>query len=198
MARYARERASGVENLRELFGDRERFGSNIRSLLELRLAQIKGADPELMGYVEKAIRDLHPDPTHSVNWARSIAERALDLIWDAELGPGNKSLPVAWKFIRSRTYDDEGRLPQKRGRQCGVLREITGTGEHAPISRFARKPTYLLVDHLQSVGDFGQHRGKDTVSLPVAAAFCLSAIGLCERLAEDLATPRRIATEEGG
>ena len=70
MARYAQRQADGVENLRRLFGDAKRFESNIRSLLELRLAQIRGADPKLMDYVKRAIRDLQPETANSVVWAR--------------------------------------------------------------------------------------------------------------------------------
>ena len=192
MATYARHQASDVENLRRLFGDAERFEGNIRSLLELRLAQVGGVDLELRGYVERAIRDLHPDASHSVVWMRSIAERALNLIWAAEL-PLDRSLPGAWKFLGVR-YD---RVPRRRGQQCNLLRLITGTEEHAPVSQFVTKSTYLLVDHLQSVGDFGQHKEDDTVSVPIAAAFCLTAIGVCESLSRDLATPRRIPIQEG-
>ena len=83
-----------------------------------------------------------------------------------------------------------GRIPRKRGWQCRILRVITGTEGNDPVAKFVTKRTYLLVDHLQSVGDFGQHRGGETVTLPIAASFCLSAISLCESLARDLATPR--------
>ena len=192
MAQFARQQAADVKNLRRLFGDAERFESNIRSLFEIRLAQVRGADPELQAYVKRAIRDLHPDPVHSVVWMRSITERALKLIWAAEL-PLGRSLPDAWKFLGMR-YD---RVPRRRGQQCNLLRLITGTEEHAPVSQFVTKPTYLLVDHLQSVGDFGQHKEDDTVSVSIAAAFCLTAIGLCESLSRDLVTPRRIPIQAG-
>ena len=185
MDQYARQQAGAVENLRRLFGDAERFKVNIRSLLELRLAQVRDVDSELRGYVERAIRDLQPDPANSVVWARSIAERALDLIWDAELRPG-KSLPEAWEFVGIE-FDEGGRLPKRRGRQCGILRQITGTDEHDPVSKYVTKSTYLLVDHLHSVGNFGQHKEEGTVTVPIAAAFCMSAISLCESLARDLA-----------
>ena len=195
MARYAGQQASEVANLRRLFDDAERFESNIRSLLELRLAQIHGADLKLRGYVERAIRDLQPEPVNSVVWGRSIAERALDLIWSAELAP-DKSLPDAWKFVGVR-FDERDQLPRRRGQQCGILRRITGTEENDPVAQFVTKPTYLLVDHLQSVGDFGQHQEKDAVSVPIAAAFCLSAIGLCESLSRDLAMSKGAAIQEG-
>ena len=88
-------------------------------------------------------------------------------------------------------------LPSRLGPQCYILRQITGTSEHNPVSKFITKPTYLLIDHLQSVGDFGQHQGDNTVTLQFAAAFCLSAIALCDSLARDLATPRNTAAQQG-
>ena len=181
MAQYAREQAGEVNNLRRLFGDAERFEGNIRSLLELRLAQIAEVDPGLLGDVKNVVRDLHPQPTQSTTWARSIADRALDLIWKAEL-PSGGSIPEAWKFVGVRFYQ----LPRRRGQQCNILRQITGTEDHAPVAKYVTKPTYLLVDHLQSVGDFGQHKQGTTVSVSIAASFCLSAIALCESLAKDL------------
>ena len=188
MDQYAKEQAGEVENLQRLFGDAERFESNIRRLLELRLDQVCGADPELMGYVKHAIQNLHPYPAISVGWARPIAQRALKLIWKAEL-PANKSLPEEWKFAGVPS-DTQGRLLQGPGPQCNTLRIITGTEKHpTPVSQFVTKPTCLLVDHLHSVGNFGHHMGEEsTVSVPIAASFCLSAISLCESLARDLAT----------
>ena len=112
---------------------------------------------------------------------------ALDLIWDAELATGT-DLPKDWKTVG--VEFEGGRVPRSRGRQCRILRLITGTGEHAPVSKFVTKPTSLLLDHLHSVGNFGQHREQNTVTVPMAASFCLSAISLCESLARDLAAPR--------
>lgn len=192
ISRYAQQQSDEVTNLRRLFGDEERFEHNIQSFLELRIAQVRGADSELLSHVKYAIRDLQPDPSKSIVWARSIAERALDLIWQAELPP-NKSLPEDWKFV-GLEFDA---FPRRRGQQCHILRVITGTEEHSPVSRFVTKSTYLFVDHLQSVGNFGQHREENTVSVVIAAAFCLSAISLCERLAWDLTNPRNTETEIG-
>lgn len=192
MKRYAEVHGEGVTSLRRLFGDPVGFEGNIRGVLELRLEQVAGADPELLGYVRNAVRDLYPVPTQSVMWARSIAERALALVWSAEL-PSDRSMPAPWKFVDVR-FDDYGRFPRSLGVQCGILRRITGTGQHDPVAEFVTKPTCLLIDHVQSVGDFGQHKEGQTVSVGFAAAFCFSAIALCERLAEDL---RSQATREG-
>ena len=45
--------------------------------------------------------------------------------------------------------------------------------------------TYLLVDHVQSVGDYGQHQ-TEPVDIGFAAALCLSAIELAHRLTKEL------------
>ena len=190
MAQYAGQQAGQVDNLQRLFGNAEHFEVNIRSLLELRVAQISSADPMLLADVKKAIRDLQPEPTQSTTWARSIADRALDLIWKAELPP-DRSLPDEWKFIGIE-FDERGRLPGSSGRQCGILRQITGTEVHDLVTQFITKPTCLLVDHVHSVGNFGQHKRGINVSILIAASFCLSAIALCESLSRDLETPRDV------
>ena len=194
MAQYAREQAGEVNNLQRLFGNADRFEGNIRSLLELRLAQITEADSRLLGDVKNAVRDLHPEPIQSTTWARSIADRALDLIWEAELPP-DRSLPDEWKFVGIE-FDERGQFPSSRGRQCGILRLITGTETHDPVSKCITKTTCMLVDHVHSVGNFGQHKRGSTMSTSIAAAFCLSAIALCESLSRNLATPRGTATDE--
>lgn len=181
MYRFAKEQSGGVENLRRLFGNTERFDANIRSLLELRLVQITEADPMLLADVEKAIRDLHPQPTESTTWARKIALRALDLIWEAELSTDG-SLPHNWKF----EGEKHSQLPWERSEQLGLLRRITGTQTRAPVAKHITKPTCMLVDHVYSVGNFGQHLAGNSIPVSIAAAFCMSAIALCESLAEDL------------
>ncbi len=184
MAAYARRRKDQVAYLNRLFGDPDRFEDNVQGMLELRLEGIVArADPNLARFVRNAIRDLHPDPNGAVVWMRSIAETALDLIWKAELGP-DRSLPDAWKFAG--IVFEGGRLPGDQGPQCGILRRITGTRQSHRIAEFVSKPTCLLVDHIHSVGNFGQHREGQEVSLPTAASFCLSAIELCERLSREL------------
>ncbi|WP_419933924.1 hypothetical protein [Candidatus Palauibacter sp.] len=191
MERFAADRKEGVTSLRRLFGDAEGFEDNIHGVLELRLDQIVQADSELLRHVRNAVRCLYSQPEDSLIWFRNITDRALDLIWNAEL-PEDRSLPDKWK--RAGVFNHDGKLPRGRGEQCGILRKIIGGAEHSAVARFVTKPAALLVDHIHGVGNFGQHKKGQTVSVAVAAAFCLSAIALCERLAEDL---RSEAKREG-
>ena len=192
--RYAEEQAPALANLERLFGTSPGFKTQIRSLLELRLAQVTNPDVDLRRFVSNAIRDLEPHhPEDALTWIRSVADRALALIWEAEL-PGDKKLPPNWLKdwqlggVKS-LPEDGGKLPRGAGAQCHVLRLITGTDRILHQSKYVTKTTYLLVDHLKSVGDFGQHRGdypETTISVGFAATVVLAAISLIESLTTDL------------
>ena len=193
--RYAEEQAPALADLERLFGTDTGFKTQIRFLLELRLAQVTNSDvdEELRRFVGNAIRDLEPHPEDALTWIRSVADRALELIWEAEL-PGSKKLPPGWLHDWQRggvknPPEDQGKLPSNSGAQCRVLRLITGSMHTRRQSKYVTKTTCLLVDHLQSVGDFGQHR-KDypetTISVGFAATVVLAAISLIESLTTDL------------
>ena len=85
--------------------------------------------------------------------------------------------------------DDRGKLPRGYGAQCNILRLATGTDRVQRKSRYVTRTSYLLIDHLQSVGDFGQHRGdfpETHVTVGFAASIVLAAIALIESLTADL------------
>jgi hypothetical protein len=196
IAKFALQEAPSVANLKRLFGTRDGFDDNIRGLLEYRLAQVLEGriDPDLRNLLQSAVRDLEPNSEHSLKWIRSIASRALALIWAAELPPDQR-LPDGWvnewkqAGERLQWLDESQRLPRRQGPQCNVLRLMTGADNIRPLARFATKPTALLLDSLQSVGDFAQHREdfrESTVTKGFAGCVVLSAIELVESLARDL------------
>ena len=195
MQRYADAQAPALSDLKRLFGTADDFETHIRLLLELRFAQVAGraVDRDLCGFVRNAVRDIKPDPNHALVWVRSIAERALSLIWEAELPP-DRTLPPEWLEDWRHAGvmglpEDAGKLPHGTGPQCRVLRLITGTDRVRRQSRYVTRTSCLLVDHLQSVGSFAQHRTsypETHVSIGFAAASVLSAISLVENLAADL------------
>ena len=194
--RYAEEQAPALADLRCLFGTSTGFKTQIRSLMELRLAQVTypDVDEDLRRFVSNAIRDLEPHPVDALTWIRSVADRALVLIWEAELPP-DKVLPEEWiEEWRCRGVtnlpEDRGKLPSRSRAQCRVLRLITDSDlSTSRQSNYVTRTTYLLVDHLKSVGDFGQHRGdypETTISVGFAATVVLAAISLIESLMTDL------------
>lgn len=201
--RYARQQAPALTNLTRLFGTASGFETHIGPLLELRLKQSAGenADSTLRNYVNSAIKKID-DPEISISGIRGIVERALLLIWNAELPP-DRTLPTHWLDewrhggVR-KLPEDRGKLPRPSGSQCYVLRLITGTKRISPHSQYVTKTTSLLVDHLYSVGNFGQHRGgypETEVSVDFAAGVVLTAISLVESVTSDL---QRVTDSGGG
>ena len=207
MQRYARTQAPAIADLKRLLGSASGFETHIRSVLEMRLQQVAvpQTDTHLLDFVTRAVSDLDRNPELAVNGVRGIATRALALIWEAELPP-DRTLPSdwidEWKHAGERLRDDSGKLPRSYGAQCNVLRLATGTDRVQRKSRYVTKTTYLLIDHLQSVGDFGQHRSdfpEAHVTVGFAASIVLAAIALIESLTADLqreqdATPSDRAT----
>lgn len=196
IAKYAVQQGPAVADLKRLFGEPRDFDANVRGLMELRVAHLATAnvDADLVTFVRSAVRDLTPAPDMALKWVRSIANRALAIIWGAELGPEQK-IPEAWirewKGAGERLLwlDGGQRLPRRQGAQCNVLRLATGADNIRPLAKFVTKPTALLVDALQSVGDFGQHREdfpESTVSIGYAAGIVMMAIEMVHSLARDL------------
>lgn len=197
MARYARQQGPAIADLNRLFARAEDYEGRVRGLLELRLKQVSShrIPPELRQYVENAVEDLEPNPELALKWLRSIASRALRLVWEAELDKELR-IPAAWLEVwqqageRLAWLEPGNRLPRREGLQCAALRLAAGNERCRPVTRFASKPTVLLLDALQSVGDFGQHREEypeSGVTRGFAAAMVLTAIELMDSLARDLA-----------
>ena len=161
-------------------------------MLSLSVPQAK-VDGDLRTFF-KAQCEISNRIQNSIKWVRSIANRALALIWAAEL-PADQRLPDAWvnewkqggeKLL---WLDGGQRLPRRHGAQCNVLRLATGSENIRPLARFATKPTALLLDSLQSIGDFGQHRDdfpESTVTKGFAASVVLTAVELAASLTRDL------------
>ena len=198
MQRYAQAQAPALADLSRLLGTPAGFETHVRSLLELRLAQVSvdTSDDDLRAFVKNAIRDLAPVPARALVWVRSIANRGLKLVWEAELLP-DRTLPVEWRDEWDKTGvnypDDQGKLPRSPGAQCNILRLATGTERTSRQVTYITKTTYLLLDHLLSVGDFGQHRDdfpQTAVTVGFAASVVFGAISLIESLTEDLQQPR--------
>ncbi|MEH2365753.1 ATP-binding protein [Nostoc sp.] len=193
MKKYAELRAPSFADLRRLFQASENFEANIQEVLEMRLNHIQGGDSQLLELIQKAIRDISPNPMDVTNWMRRFVSQTLDIIWLHELPP-DRRLPVdwisEWQVKAIKFPDDAGRLPTSIWAQCTILQLITGSRQGVdPISKYVTKPTYILVNHIREVADFGQHTTpRDKVTTGIAAAYCLSAISLCESLKNDLPT----------
>ena len=192
MQRHAQDQTPAIADLKRLLGTAADFRTHVRSLLEMRLEHVaeEAVDERLRDLVSMAVRDIAPDPQNALTWVRAIADQALEVIWAAELT--DRKLPdewtAEWDTARVNYQDDQGNVPKPRGQQCNVLRLATGTERTSRSTRYITKRTSLLIDHLQSVGNFVHHRTDGhEVTVGFAAAVVMSAIALVECLAHDLA-----------
>ncbi|MDY0042688.1 MAG: hypothetical protein RBS57_20445 [Desulforhabdus sp.] len=167
-----------------LFGPWEEYRGNIRGLLELRLNQLTSLDASLCRYLQRSIEDIPEHPEVCLSSMRGIVDRALDLIWDAELGPA-RTIPAAW-FIEWQHNGERGpesywynKFPTKRGHQIRLLQLITGTQNSAPKANKVSKNCWVLASAAQGFGDFGQH--IDGIEIHVGVA--VSAVNVCLELA---------------
>lgn len=191
LKKHAATRERDVSGTRRLFESTEDFHVNIRSVIELRLAQVQGADPQIIRCIRRSVLHLPDDPAGTLGCARDILDRALDLVWAAE-APGGR-VPQAWiedwKFSgRTREVEEYTRtptLPEARGRQCGLLRLATGQQYVKPSTRRISKSSYVLIEHMNQIGDLKNHTTTEP-SLTMAVAFCFAAIELAESLGRDL------------
>ncbi len=178
--------------LKRLFSTETQYAQQMQRVLELRLGQVTGGDQKLRGNVARAIQELPAGPVETLNWIRLISRRALELIWAVELDDGKR--PPAWAEAWKHEGNDgqkvmdrhQGAFPKPDGKQCAALRDITGGYGNLPIvARHVTRATYVLVEHVKSAGDLGQHLA-DELSRGYAVSVCLSCIELFARLAGEL------------
>lgn len=191
MQRYARAQAPAMADLNRSFESRTGFDRHIRSLLELRLAQVAtaGADEELCRLVRNAVDRIKPPPKDSLREARFIVDHALNMVWEKEFPSGMIPPELLSKRVPERRDDSDPYLPSSE--KCYVLRQLTRS-DRPGRSKYVTIRTSLLIDHLQSVGNIGSHLGNYPdveVSIGFAASVVLSAIELVECLVGDFARP---------
>jgi hypothetical protein len=187
MARYAGEQGPAAADLKRLFGSEADFAANIRGLLEIRVGRLKAlnADQQLITYLEHSIRDVGASPAMSLVAIRSLVQRALQLIWAKELGTSSLLLDewlAEWQYggVTARWLDGSKRVPAGDGDQMYALDLLTGKKRGDKFirrkSKALKKSTFLLLDSLQSVGDFGQHL-KDYPECPPTTSLAVTVIG---------------------
>lgn len=167
-----------------LFGPWEEYRGNIRSLLELRLDQMTSLNSTLRRFIQRSIEDIPEHPEVCLSNMRGIVDRALDLVWDAELGP-ERAIPENW-FTDWQHNGERGpesywnnQFPMKRGHQIRLLQLMTGTQNSTPKTNRISKNTWVLASAAHGFGDFGQHIDGTEIHVGVA----VSAVIVCLELA---------------
>lgn len=166
-------------SMSRMFGTVENYFINSRPLLERRLAHIKRLDLTLRRFIERGIEDIPDHPDVCLQNVRGIVDKAIDLIWDAELGK-NRHIPsdwfAVWKYCGETGPDrwNEQFPAGNRAYQLGLLHLMTGTTKSARKAAHVTKNTYYLVNAAHGFGNFGQHPEGAKIDVGVAfAALCV-------------------------
>lgn len=181
-------------SMARLFGSWEDYCTNIRSLLERRLAHISPFDERLYRYVELSISHLPRDPELSLNSLTDIEERSLDLIWQREFG-NDRSIPheiiAYWttsprdrnKFIKGMMEDNSWEVPSERGPQLGLLQLLTGSlfGFDSK-AKVTSKDTYALVNAIHCYRNRTEHRDGQKIDVGIAVAALMTCLELLASL----------------
>lgn len=184
MQRFAKEKGAGSTGLRRLFGTAEDFEVNIKGIIDLRSAQLAGVDSDLQTHIRVAIQNFD-SPSVVLAQIRGLVNRTLYLIWEAELP--SRQIPEEWVTSWKQsgvTNVPAGKLSSEPGLQCRVLSLMVDPRND--VSTRISRMTYLLLNHLQNVGNFGQHLGREVVSRGFGAAVCFAATELIKQLTIDL------------
>jgi hypothetical protein len=186
--KYIRIYQSNITELNRLFGKEDDFKKNIKSILELRLAQIQNCDETLYKKVKYAVEKLHWNPEESLKDIRDIAKRAFDLIWDKQFA--GRNIPVSftddWRRMDGMNYPPQGTI-HDNAYQCRVLDYLTDPNKSGAtnISRM----TYSKLNFLFECGNFATHIRDYSYAINDEFAYtvCLTAVEMCEQLTKDLA-----------
>jgi len=177
-------------SMARMFGTWEAYRSNIRSLLERRLAHISRSDDRLYRYVDLSISLLPRDPELSLNNLTSIEERSLDLIWHREFG-SDRAIPIEiisyWttsprdrnKFIKGMMNENSWVIPSERGLQLGLLQLLTGSmfGFESK-SKVVSKDTYVLINAIHCYRNRTEHADGQGIHLGIAVAAIMTCLEL--------------------
>jgi hypothetical protein len=192
MENFVAQGAGGRSNvLAALFGTNEDFVTNAKGLLQLRFASLPQADEDLLAYLRNAIENSD-NPNVLIRMIRALVERSFQLIWDRSIP--DRRIPAEWSAEwkqpdrdgNSTAYPPEGPVPGRLGRQCQLLGLMTDPRRtrHTPV----RRSTYVLIEGLQTVGDFGQHVEGEVIPHGFGISVCLAALQVVEQLTMDLQT----------
>lgn len=182
--------AGGLANvLHSLFGTPVAFVGNTKALLQLRFSTLTEMDDELADYLRNAIANV--DKAHlMIRYVRALVERSFNLIWDRTIP--DRRIPAEWSDEWKQPDRDgnvvynppEGQVAGRLGKQCQLLNLMTDPRRTRRTT--IRRSTYVLIEGLQTAGDFGQHLEGEVVPPGFGLAVCLSALQVAEQLTEDL------------
>jgi hypothetical protein len=191
LAQYVCRLAPTAAEALLLFDQPDRWMVSEARALQFRLGHLRaeGVDEELASHLRLAVENVLTQQVFR-RQVRGVNERALSLVWDAELP--TRQIPPEWTDGWKRAglnSAPEGSVPVDPGPQVWLLRLMTNPKKGGKRrSHCITRRTAILIDHLQAAGDFGQHTDGEETSwtVPFCLAVCHSALELAASLIADL------------
>jgi hypothetical protein len=198
LSRHVQGERNSISSFERLFGTWEAYRIGIRTLLEMRLNQIRMVDTRLHKLVRTSLQEIPDSPEDCLNNATKIQERALDLIWQHEFG-GARELPQElieywtkaprdkdWE-VRRRMEESDWTMPRDRHKQLLILQWLTGSKEDfEPKAKGITKDTYVLLKAIHQYRNRTEHSDGQEIHLGVAVSGILLCIELLSCLEREL------------
>jgi len=188
-----------ASTLSRLFGGWEKYRREIRTVLELRIKQIRPVNARLHRLVTRCLDDIPDHPDDCLNNLTSIEEVALDVVWQHELG-GLSAIPAGvvsyWtqsprdsdNIIKSMMDTDDWSLPRDRFKQLAILQRLTGSKVHFDSkAKSVSKDTYVLLNAIHQFRNRTEHADGQSIHEGVAVSALLLCIELLSCLERELA-----------
>ncbi|MBF0628005.1 MAG: hypothetical protein HQL91_07275 [Magnetococcales bacterium] len=198
LERHISSQGDDAGSMVRLFGEWADYRSNIRGVLQRRLSQIQNIDDRLKRLIERSIEDIPDYPGECLANIRGIADRALDLIWEAEF-PEKREIPSKW--ISDWQYEGQKGIEgwpdsfptTDRPQQIRLLQLITGAyrTQSPQKAKSVNKSAYYLLNSIFSFGNFGQHLDGEQVPDGTAVAVVISCIELADCLNQPALTQQK-------
>lgn len=187
---HARSSKPDTTTLDRMFGSWDAYRKEIRSILDLRIKQVRTVNARLHRLVTRCLDDIPDYPNDCLNNLTSIEEIALDTIWQHEFGSDAmvpRSVISHWtqpprdtdNIIKPMMDADDWRLPRDRFKQLALLQRLTGSKANFDAqAKSVSKDTYVL---LNAVHQF-RNRTEHADGQPIHEGVAVSAVLLCIEL----------------
>ena len=188
-----------TSTLGRMFGTWDAYRGEIRSILELRIKQIRIVNARLHKLVHQCLSDIPEFPDDCLNNLTRIEEVALDIIWQHEFGADAvvpKSVISYWtqpprdtdNIIQPMMNADNWRLPHDRFKQLALLQRLTGSKLNFDAhAKSVSKDTYVLLNAIHQFRNRTEHGDGQPIHEGVAVSALLLCIELLSCLERELA-----------
>lgn len=189
---------SDTGSMARLFDTWKDYKSNIRNLLERRLAQISRFDERLYRLVARAIQDIPDFPDDCLNNLTGIRDCALKLIWQREFGSAMcfpQDVITYWtavprenhNLVKQMMHDNCWDIPTDPLNQIRLLGLLTGCHRNFDArAKVTSKDTYVLIDAIHNFRNRAQHPDGQSIHVGVAVAAIMSCLELLACLDREL------------